>query len=223
MKELIDSVNFLLGQKGINYAARALEYWAYWSAYQKMIEYVKEAKDNPGLSIEVLFAPELLDDFVEHLEIYLNRHINIDLGRLVDEDLLGEKTSYEDWQEAGYPLVRTTNNYLKRYTYWRHFIMSDPSMYREVIDSRNKNYSGRGVPYWYLWENGTYGMQQPGFPTYKGIHFLERATRDLFSLKQRALMYLDRYATYYLEGRKGKPAPFNNVAWLKSAREAGVI
>lgn len=223
MNELIRSIQFLLyGNRGLDYAVRGLKYWACWHCYQDMIGYVKEASGHPGLLQEILQMPVLLDIFVEHLENNAHRHININNMTIFSEDVIGDRNLWRAWQDYAIPMERTTVNYKKRIQVWKNLYLAFKGNYEAVIERRNYMIEDT-VPYWYLWNYGTQHLAQPGYPSYRGLYFIERAQMNLNMYIDKALAYLDRYATYYLEGRKYKPAPFRDYEWIKSARLAGVL
>lgn len=225
MQELIKSIEFLLfGPKGIDYARRGLKYWACWKAYQNMIEYVKEAKTHPGLSEEVSRMPQLLDLFVEHLNKRINMHIDIETMTIFSVDVIGPGDLWREWQETGYSRYRDRFNYRKRLHVWRNLFRANKGNFEKIIAERNKYIvEATFIPYWYLWNYGSASFGSDGFPSYQGLFFVERAHNDLRAFIPKALEYLDKYAIYYLDGRKYVPVPFRDSRWLKDARSAGVL
>lgn len=224
MKELIKAIEFLLyGPRGIDYATRGLKYWVCWKCYQDMIGYVKEAQNTPGLSDEIARVPELLRVFIDHLENSAHLHIDIQKMSFFNEEVIGDRFLWRDWQEHGYPLERTAQNYRKRLQVWRNLYRANKGNYENIIGLRNTMITQNEVPYWFLWNYGNAHLAQPGYPAYRGIHFIERAQMNMNNYVTKALEYLERYAVYYLEGRKYRPAPFRDYSWIRSARLAGVL
>src|SRR5688500_12897221 len=77
-------------------------------AYVLMVRtFMERAIGHP----EVSRTPAMLDAMLEHFQTYPLAHINIDKNQIFDTEFVGTLSHLEAWQQAGYPLARSEEDY----------------------------------------------------------------------------------------------------------------
>jgi len=216
-------------QEGISdmrYVGNALKFWALSKAYDKLIAFVKEARSHEGLSAEIIRAPYLLTNFVSHLQAYRQDHIDVRANTIFSPSVVSQPDAWRDWQRAGYSTKRTEANYPARLLVFIDIFDKGYTTrsgkvvyYRDVIASRFANSADSDrVPYWYLWNYGNLSTD-PGYPSYPGLHFIERAEEYIPEFLNQAAAYLEEYASSVVAGRPRIPS----VIRTKASRRSHVV
>ncbi len=204
--------------------ADALEMWAILRSFLKLIDYLRVGTINHP---EVQRAPILLQALEANLAENADRHINVKAHSIFSEDIAGSFDEIRSWQETGYATERTTSNYPKRLKIWRAIYDDVPIVrnlkdggskeiditgrydvsYESIIEARMSYAGGDRVPYWHLLNYGTDIGPLSGYPSVRGIHFLEKAQATIPGNLALAEEHLTKYFDAMMQGKINPNVP----------------
>lgn len=197
---------------------------AHAQAYVHMVRVLTErAPGHP----EIMRVPELLDILLEHFQTFPLEHIDIQRNQIFDENFVGTIVELEAWQQAGYPLERSYDDYDRRVEIFRAIWLQKPVTitisrtskkgkqyfqklkfnplnidvsYETVIAARNERYGEliRYIPFWLPLNYGTTFEVNSGYPVVEGLHFVDLAERALPRYIGRSLAMLEEFLASYL-------------------------
>jgi hypothetical protein len=205
--------------------ADALEMWAVLRSFLKLVDFLRIGTINHP---EVQRAPILLSALEANLAENVDRHVNIKAHTIFSEDIAGNFDEIRSWQEAGYSTERTASNYPKRLKIWKAIYDDVPIIrnlkggrakeiditgrydvsYESIIEARMSYAGGDRVPYWHLLNYGTDIGPLSGYPSVRGIHFLEKAQATIPGNLALAEDHLVRYYDALLRGKTNPNVPF---------------
>lgn len=89
-------------------ASRFFHALALAQAYGRMLQEIEQrTRGHP----EVARVPELVQILIDHFKLYANEHISIERNEIFNPDFLETLAALDDWQEAGYPMSRSDEDY----------------------------------------------------------------------------------------------------------------
>lgn len=204
--------------------ADALEMWAVLRSFLKLVDFLRIGTINHP---EVQRAPILLQALEANLAENADRHVNVKAHTIFNEDVAGSFDEIRSWQEAGYSTERTTSNYPKRLKIWKAIYDDVPIVrqlkdgrikelditgrydvsYESIIEARMSYAGGDRVPYWHLLNYGTDIGPLSGYPSVRGIHFLEKAQATIPGNLALAEEHFSRYYNALLNGKVNQNVP----------------
>lgn len=179
----------------VDFTAKYFYSLALVRAYADMVElFASRIKGHP----EVARVPELASIMMEHFQTYPSQHIDIYKDQIFNREFVGTISTLKDWQQAGYPLDRSPDNYSWRVTVFEAIWRQVPIRITvTAVSKRGKVYS---FPVVFRPRN----MKQFVIATYEDI--IRSRNSNFGNVVRTIPMWLPfNYGTAGLEGDPGYP------------------
>ncbi len=95
---------------------------------------------------EIIRTPAMLDVLLEHFQTYPLEHIDLSKEHIFNEEFVGTRSHLEAWQEAGYSMDRSDEDYDWRVLIWQHLWNGTPIVTHVTQTSKH------GKTWTYDWE-----------------------------------------------------------------------
>jgi len=128
-------------RENVQFTTRFFHALALAQAYDRMIQEIEQrTRGHP----EVARVPELVQIMIDHFKLYASEHISIERNEIFNPDFVGTIATLEEWQQAGYPLERTAENYPWRVRVFRAIWSGTPiTIVLNRVSKRGKPFKQR--------------------------------------------------------------------------------